>query len=222
MAKTRFKSRAQLPLLTLFFRDFSRSCRHSDSFRFHLPGARITSSRRLMFGAKTQLNANGAIIPRLFEFVKNITSRAYLQSILGNGRAGHIMDRILHPKESRKAINTGRMAYLHLKNSRLMTDSSFDEHEPLQRLLQDPGKRCFLFFPGPNAQDIAAWQKPESSLGQEDATWSMARSMYRKSRCLQALPQFMFHPPSLRNLSFGSSRTATAFPPSKRFITSSS
>lgn len=108
---------------------------------------------------------------------------------------------LLHPKESRKAINTGRMAFLHLKNARLMTDSSFDEHEPLQKLLKDPGKRCFLLFPGPKAQDIATWPKPESASGQEDvfiildATWSMARTMYRTSRCLQALPQVMFHPP---------------------------
>ena len=108
---------------------------------------------------------------------------------------------LLHPKESRKAINTGRMAFLHLKNARLMTDSSFDEHEPLQKLLKDPGKRCYLLFPGPDAQDVAAWCKPDSATGQEDvfiildATWSMARSMYRKSRCLQALPQVMFHPP---------------------------
>jgi DTW domain-containing protein YfiP len=108
---------------------------------------------------------------------------------------------LLHPKESRKAINTGRMAWLHLNNARLMTDSSFDDHEPLRKLLDDPGKRCHLLFPGPNAQDIATWKNPAAPSDQEDvflildATWSMARSMYRKSRCLQALPQVMFHPP---------------------------
>jgi DTW domain-containing protein YfiP len=108
---------------------------------------------------------------------------------------------LLHPKESRKAINTGRMAYLHLKNAWLLTGSSFDDHKPFLDLIQNPQKRCFLLFPGPNAQDISHWPKPSSLPDQEDvfiildATWSMAKAMYRQSRCLQTLPQVMFHPP---------------------------
>ncbi len=108
---------------------------------------------------------------------------------------------LLHPKESRKAINTGRMAFRHLKNAWLLTDYSFDHHVAFQGLLQDPGKRCFLLFPGPNAQDIATWPKAETASEQEnvfiilDATWAMAKTMYRQSLCLQALPQVMFHPP---------------------------
>lgn len=108
---------------------------------------------------------------------------------------------LLHPKESRKAINTGRMAFLHLKNAWLFTDSSFDHHEAFQELIHDPRKRCFLLFPGPKAQDIATWSQPPSASEQDhvfiilDATWAMAKTMYRQSRCLQALPQVMFHPP---------------------------
>ncbi|MCX6131823.1 MAG: hypothetical protein NTX25_22535 [Proteobacteria bacterium] len=39
MAKTRFKSRAQLPDVTLFFTDFSAPCGPSDTLRLRLPGA---------------------------------------------------------------------------------------------------------------------------------------------------------------------------------------
>src|SRR5687767_5403064 len=69
---------------------------------------------------------------------------------------------LLHPKESRKAINTGRMAFLHLQNALLFTDSHFDQHQPFQVLLKDPDKRCHLLFPGHDALDIADW-KPEPS-----------------------------------------------------------
>lgn len=108
---------------------------------------------------------------------------------------------LLHPKESRKAINTGRMAFLHLTNALLLTESSFDDHKPFLQLLQDPKKRCFLLFPGPDAQDLSDWKPASSSQDQHDvfiildATWGMARKMYRQSRCLQKLPQVMFRPP---------------------------
>ncbi len=107
---------------------------------------------------------------------------------------------LLHPKESRKAINTGRMAFLHLQNALLLTDSCFDDNQPLQRWLHDPGKRCHLLFPGPDALDIAHWKSASTRDGRQDvfiildATWAMAKKMYRQSRCLQALPQVMFRP----------------------------
>ncbi len=108
---------------------------------------------------------------------------------------------LLHPKESRKAINTGRMAFLQLNNALLLTGSSFDEHEPFQQLLRDPEKRCFLLFPGPEALDISDCQQNPPPPGQKDvfiildATWAMAKKMYRLSHCLQKLPQLMFRPP---------------------------
>lgn len=107
---------------------------------------------------------------------------------------------LLHPKESRKAINTGRMAFLQLTNALLLTAQSFDDHPVLQTLLQNPQKRCYLLFPGPDALDIADWERTEGTQSHDDvfiildATWAMARKMYRQSRCLQALPQVMFRP----------------------------
>ncbi len=60
MAKIRFKSRAQLPEVTWLFGDFSAPCGPGDILRLRLPGTRITSSRRLKFGANTPLqHTNG-------------------------------------------------------------------------------------------------------------------------------------------------------------------
>jgi hypothetical protein len=50
MAKTRFKSLAQLPDETLLFVDFSVPSGLSDTLPLRLPGTRMTSSRRLKFG----------------------------------------------------------------------------------------------------------------------------------------------------------------------------
>ena len=106
---------------------------------------------------------------------------------------------LIHPKETRKAINTGRMAFLNIQNSRLLLGADFSENEAVNALLEDPSRRCYLLFPGPLAVDLP--ELPECAEGiQEvflilDATWSMAKKMLRLSKNLQTLPQVMFHPP---------------------------
>ena len=42
---------------------------------------------------------------------------------------------LLHPRESRKAINTGRMAFLHLQNALLLVGTDFSEDQRLHQLL---------------------------------------------------------------------------------------
>ncbi|RYF49569.1 MAG: DTW domain-containing protein, partial [Cytophagaceae bacterium] len=53
---------------------------------------------------------------------------------------------LIHPKETRKAINTGRMAFLALTNATLIVGNDLSEDETLNRILNDETKRCFLLF----------------------------------------------------------------------------
>lgn len=109
---------------------------------------------------------------------------------------------LIHPKETRKAINTGRMAFLNITNSRLIVGNDFSEDEALNSLLSDTRRRCHLLFPGPDAIDIADLPKVDSEAETKDvfiildATWSMAKKMFRLSSNLQSLPQVAFRPPS--------------------------
>ena len=113
---------------------------------------------------------------------------------------------LIHPKETRKAINTGRMAFLAIKNSVLIVGNDVTDDPALNRILTAPNKRCFLLFPGPDAVDlseISAVPSPSEFESQAktdvfiilDATWTMAKKMLRLSANLQALPQVMFRPP---------------------------
>ncbi len=108
---------------------------------------------------------------------------------------------LIHPKETRKAINTGRMAHLMIENCHLLVGCDFTEDQKLNRLLADPTRRCVLLFPGPQSLDIESFQQREGETDQRlltfiilDGTWAMAKKMYRLSPNLQALPQVMFHP----------------------------
>lgn len=105
---------------------------------------------------------------------------------------------LIHPKETRKAINTGRMAFRTLTNSKLLVGDRFDENETLRAILNDPSYQVYVLFPGEGAQDIA--ELPRDETKQDvflvlDATWAMAKKMYKHSTCLQSLPLVMFTPP---------------------------
>ena len=109
---------------------------------------------------------------------------------------------LIHPKETRKAINTGRMAFLNIRNSRLVEGRDFTNDPVLNAILQDPARRCFLLFPGPGAIDITEVPAAIPLDGRRDvfiildATWAMAKKMYRLSGNLQTIPQVMFTPMS--------------------------
>ncbi|RZA24794.1 MAG: DTW domain-containing protein [Proteobacteria bacterium] len=106
---------------------------------------------------------------------------------------------LIHPKETKKAINTGRMAFRCLSNALLLVGDRFDDDLTLRSILSSDTNRCFVLFPGENATDVSA----VNDCGKQDvfivldATWSMARKMYRDSECLKALPQVMFTPPKV-------------------------
>jgi DTW domain-containing protein YfiP len=119
---------------------------------------------------------------------------------------------LMHPKEfKREKAATGRLTHLCLLRSEVHMGVSFDGHEHVQALLNDPANLCVLLHPGRkaiNLSDIGAIQLPDSrfaalreDLQQRtlvvfllDATWALGRKMLKLSRALQALPRIMFTP----------------------------
>ncbi|WP_416422941.1 DTW domain-containing protein [Pseudomonas sp. App30] len=91
-----------------------------------------------------------------------------------------------HPSEVNHALNTARLAALGLVNAELVVGETVDA-----ALLDPPGYRACLLFPGEGAQPLAA-----SSAGQQpmllvvpDGTWRKARKLLHLNPALAALPR---------------------------------
>lgn len=107
---------------------------------------------------------------------------------------------LMHPYEFKRIkANTGRLTHLCLAESELHLGISFDEHERVQALINDPQNYPVLLYPGREARDLS---KGELSAGDFagrrlvvfllDATWRLVRPMLRTSLSLQRLPRVMF------------------------------
>ena len=117
---------------------------------------------------------------------------------------------LMHPKEYKKEkAATGRLTHLCLLRSEVHMGLSFDGHDGVQALLNNPSNRCVLLHPGRtaiNLSDLDSCQKSESqftTLRNDlqtrtlvvfliDATWALGRKMLRLSPTLQMLPRIMF------------------------------
>ena len=117
---------------------------------------------------------------------------------------------LMHPKEyKREKAATGRLTHLCLVRSEVHMGVSFDRHDRVQTLLNDPANRCVLLHPGReaiNLSDLSPDEKPQSqftALRDDlqtrtlvvfliDATWALGRKMLKLSPSLQALPRVMF------------------------------
>lgn len=91
-----------------------------------------------------------------------------------------------HPSEVNHALNTARLAALGLVNAELVVGETVDA-----ALLNPPGYRACLLFPGEDAQPLAA-----SAAGQQpmllvvpDGTWRKARKLLHLNPVLAALPR---------------------------------
>ncbi len=95
-----------------------------------------------------------------------------------------------HPSEVRHALNTARLAALGLSNAELLVGEVF---ESLAALLQQPGYRTCLLFPGEQAQALLAFAEQHSELPLllvvPDGTWRKARKMLHLNPLLAALPR---------------------------------
>lgn len=95
-----------------------------------------------------------------------------------------------HPSEVKHALNTARLAALGLSNAQLLVGEVFDS---LPALLQPPGYRACLLFPGEEAQALVPFVDQCSDvpllLVVPDGTWRKARKLLHLNPLLANLPR---------------------------------
>ena len=95
-----------------------------------------------------------------------------------------------HPSEVRHALNTARLAALGLSNAELLVGEVF---ESLATVLQQPGYRACLLFPGDQAQPLRQLAEPLAELPLllvvPDGTWRKARKLLHLNPLLASLPR---------------------------------
>lgn len=64
---------------------------------------------------------------------------------------GFQLELLMHPRESRITIGTGRMVHRFVQGSRLWVGASFDDDHPIWQALREP---AVVLFPGPEAIDL--------------------------------------------------------------------
>jgi DTW domain-containing protein YfiP len=97
-----------------------------------------------------------------------------------------------HPRESRVAIGTARIAQLGLTRSELHEGISFTDNARIQELLFQPGTA--LLFPGEGAVAPGDLEQPPETLLVIDGTWPQARKMFALNPALQSVPRIGFVP----------------------------
>ncbi len=102
----------------------------------------------------------------------------------------HSRTRVLilqHPNEVKHALNTARLAALGLANAQLCVGEVFTD---LATLLQRPGYRSCLLFPGEGAQPLASLPSDlPLQLVVPDGTWRKAAKLLHMNPLLAALPR---------------------------------
>jgi DTW domain-containing protein YfiP len=111
---------------------------------------------------------------------------------------------LIHPREARSRVGTGRMLHLSLTNSILIDGHDFEGDERVEKLIRDPALHCALLYPGPGSLDLTSCTAEEARgftpagkrlvLFLIDGTWDQARGMVNRSPNLKALPQIRFTP----------------------------
>ncbi len=100
-----------------------------------------------------------------------------------------------HPRESRVAIGTCRMAHLALAGSELHRGVSFETHPRLRALAADASGAVAVLYPGDDAcePELLAGVRPHTLIVL-DGTWHQARAMWRANPALHRLPRIGFVP----------------------------
>lgn len=112
---------------------------------------------------------------------------------------------LIHRDEARRAVASGRMVHLCLKNSRLFEGTDFSEHEGVNQILNDPLVFPLVLYPSPGAMSLNECSFVPSDkrlvIFVFDATWAKARKMRRLSHNLQSVKTLSIapeHPSSFR------------------------
>jgi len=107
---------------------------------------------------------------------------------------------LMHPAEFKHTkAATGRLTHLCLADSEIHMGIGFDDHAAVQALIRDPANFPVVLYPAPGARDLSKGELPAADLGGRrlvvfllDATWRLARRMWRLSPSLQQLPRILF------------------------------
>ncbi len=107
---------------------------------------------------------------------------------------------LMHPNEFKRVkANTGRLTHLCLADSVIHMGVGFDAHEGVQDLIRDPQNFPVLLYPTRDARDLSKGELHAHDFDGRrlvvfllDATWRLARHMWRDSPSLQQLPRIMF------------------------------
>jgi DTW domain-containing protein YfiP len=95
-----------------------------------------------------------------------------------------------HPSEVQHALNTARLAALGLTNAQLLIGEVFSD---LDELLNPPGYRSVLLFPGEQALALDALAAQDAAQAVQlvvpDGTWRKARKLLHCNPALAALPR---------------------------------
>ncbi len=111
---------------------------------------------------------------------------------------------LMHPKETKRSIATGRMAHLCLSNSLVFEGVDFSERPEVNTLLQSPLHHCVVLAPGPRSVDLTLISESDRQsvflknkkrvVFLIDGTWSEARRIYRMSQNINRLKAICFSP----------------------------
>ena len=107
---------------------------------------------------------------------------------------------LIHPREARVGVGTGRMTHLCLINSKLIEGIDFTEDERVNDLIDDKNNYPVVLYPG--AKSVAIDKEPLEFIPADknlllfviDGTWSQAKKIMKMSRNLHKLPRISFTP----------------------------
>jgi DTW domain-containing protein YfiP len=104
---------------------------------------------------------------------------------------------LMHTHEFKKIKNgTGHFTHLSLKNSALYVDTSFQDHNAVNSLLDDKNNNCYVLYPG--EESIVLNENPlpkderQNVIFLIDSTWHNAKKLLRDSPNIQGLPKVSF------------------------------
>ncbi len=107
---------------------------------------------------------------------------------------------LMHSKETKKRIASGRMSHRSLSNSRLLVGEDFTENALVNSIINDSKFAPVILYPSRDAVLVNEWRISLDRSGDKkrpivfvlDGTWNWANTIYRRSKNLHSLPKITF------------------------------